>query len=240
MNQLRTLLFLFLLAPLALCEDANQLEPILAKPDEVFLKMDFDEDFTVGDDHPALRCKNGTRWAAKDGVLVGIESSAEFQAEKKAAGDGHTGTAPQLIVPGSPRDVILKYSFKIVGGKLQRGLPMIESGHHLRYLRWGAKATSILTGRENVKTLAESDFVLEFDHWYHVMVEIKGDEFLARFQDGPTIYGQDESVAVDVPNYDIRIYATDNGVIHIDNLTIWHAGDTMESWSAARETLLKK
>ena len=240
MNQLRTLLFLFLLAPLALCEDANQLEPILAKPDEVFLKMDFDEDFTVGDDHPALRCKNGTRWAAKDGVLVGIESSAEFQAEKKAAGDGHTGTAPQLIVPGSPRDVILKYSFKIVGGKRLRGSPMMESGHHLRYIQFGADGTSILTGREK-KVIANSDFVVALDQWHHVMIEVKGDEFLVRFQDGPTIYGRDPAIAADCPTkYDIRFTATDKGVIQVDNLTIWHAGETANGWPTAREALLKK
>ena len=236
----RTLLFLFLLAPAVMGGEANQLEPILAKPGEVFLKMDFDEDFTVGDDHPAFRSKNGTRWAAKEGVLLGIESTAEYQAEKTAAGDGHTGTAPQLIVPGSPRDVILKYSFKIVGGKLARGMPMIESGHHFRYLRWAGDGTRIPTGREKVKTLAESDFVLEFDHWYHVMIEIKGDEFLARFQDGPTLYGRDESVAVDVPNYDIRLYGTDNGLIQVDNMTIWHAGETADGWPVAREALLQK
>lgn len=236
----RTLLFLFLLAPAVMGGEANRLEPILAQPGEVFLKMNFDEDFNVGADHASFRAINGTRWAAKNGVLVGTESSAEFQAEKKAAGDGHNGTNAQLQVKGSPRDFIFKYSFKITGGRKAKGSPMMESGHHLRYIHFGAEGTSILTGRER-KLIAKSDFVLELDQWYHVMIEVKGDEFLVRFQDGPTIYGRDPSIAADCPTkYDIRFTATDKGVITIDNMTIWNAGETTDGWPAAREALLKK
>ena len=218
--------------------DANQLTPILAKPGEVHLQMDFEKDFVVVKGHEFFKVGQGTTWEAKDGVLVGTESSAEYQAKKKAQGNGHLGTAPRLQFPDSPKDVILKYSFKIVGGKGTGLLPMIEAGHHLRRIYFGAEGSRILVDHEKT-TIAESDFVLQTDQWYHVMIEIKGDEFLVRFQDGPTLYGSDPGVGAEFENHNIGITATNKGTIYIDNMTIWRAGDLQESWEATRKNLVQ-
>jgi len=217
-------------------EDTNDLVPILAETADVFLENDFNEDFVVKKGHPIFRLGQGTTWESKDGLLVGTQSSPEYQAKKKEQGNGHLGTAPRLQFDGSPKDVIIKYSFKISGGKFTKLLPIIEAGHHLRRVYFGEEGTQILVDHET-KAIAESDFALELDKWYHVMVEIKGDEFLVRFQNGPTIYGEDKGVGAEFANYNIGITATNLGTIVIDNMTIWKAGGLKKDWAKTKETL---
>ncbi len=219
-----------------LAQELNRLTPVLANPSKVFLEMDFDKDFAVTKDHKFFILGQGTTWEAKGGLLVGTQSTPEYQAKKKAAGDGHLGTAPRLQIRNSPKDVILKYSFKIVGGEVTSLLPMIEAGHHLRRIYFGSTGSRILVDHEKT-TVAESDFVLKRDQWYHVMLEFKGNEFLVRFQDGPTIYANHPGVGAEFANYNIGITATDKGTMVIDNMTIWHAGEVLKEWSIAKTKL---
>ncbi len=220
-------------------EDANHLTPVLAEPGEVFLADDFEKEYVVEKGHPIFKLGQGTTWESKGGLLLGTQSSPEYQAKKKAQGNGHLGTAPRLQFSGSPKDVIIKYSFKISGGKFTNLLPIIEAGHHLRRIYFGPEGSKILVDHEKT-TIAESDFVLELDQWYHVMVEIKDNEFLVRFQDGPTIYGEDEGVGAEFANYNIGITATNLGTIQIDNMTIWKAGDLKSDWAKTKATLSAK
>ena len=233
-----TLIFSLLFAQFAAGDDSNDLTPILAKPGKVHLQMDFDKDFVVERGHEFFTLGQGTTWQAKDGVLVGTESSPEYQAKKKEQGNGHLGTAPRLQFPNSPKDVILKYSFKVVGGKGTKLLPMIEAGHHLRRIYFGSEGSRILVDHEKT-TVAENDFVLQMDQWYHVMLEIKDDEFLIRFQDGPTLYGEHPGVGAEFANYNIGITATNKGTIYIDNMTIWHAGDVQDGWQKTKKKLVQ-
>lgn len=212
--------------------DANLLQPVLAQPGKVHLQMDFEKDFVVKKGDKFFALGQGTTWEAKNGVLVGTESSPEYQAKKKAQGNGHLGTAPRLQFPDSPKDVILKYSFKIDGGKKTKLLPMIEAGHHLRRIYFGDAGSKILVDHEKT-TIAESDFVLQAGKWYHVMLEIKDNEFLVRFQDGPKLYGNHKGVGAEFANYNIGITATNKGTITLDNLSIWHAGDVQKTWQPA-------
>ncbi len=218
--------------------DKNDLTPVMVEPGDVFLENDFEEAFKVEKSHPIFRLGQGTNWEAKDGFLVGTQSSPDYQAKKKAAGNGHLGTAPRLQFAGSPKDVILKYSFKISGGKFTKLLPMVEAGHHLRRVYFGPEGSQILVDHEQT-TVTESDFVLELETWYHLMIEIKDNEFLVRFQDGPTLYGNDPGVGADFANYNIGITATDQGTMFIDNMTIWEAGVLRKDWSETKGTLAK-
>lgn len=228
----------FLLLPYASAADSNHLVPILAKPGKIHLEMNFDKDFVVKKDHQFFKLGQGTQWEAKEGMLVGTESSPEYQAKKKAQGKGHLGTAPRLQFPNSPKDVVLRYSFKIVGGKGTKLLPMIEAGHHLRRIYFGPQGSQILVDHEKT-TVAENDFVLQTDQWYHVMLEIIGDEFLIRFQDGPSLYGNHPGIGADFANYNIGITATNNGTLFIDNMTIWHVDDVQANWAQAKNEFMK-
>ncbi|WP_146516301.1 hypothetical protein [Rubripirellula amarantea] len=213
----------------AYADEPNQLTPIMVQPGDIHLSMNFDKDFVVKRGHKFFAAGQGTNWEAKDGVLVGTQSTPEYQAKKKASGKGHLGTAPRLQFPNTPKDVIVKYSFKIVGGNKTKLLPMIEAGHHLRRIYFGAKGSTLLVDHEKT-SIAESDFVLQPNQWYHVMLEIKDNDFLVRFQDGPTIYGNHPGVGADFADYNLGITATNKGTMYIDNMTIWHAGDVVSDW----------
>lgn len=217
----------------------NKLEPVLAQPGKIHLKMDFNQDFTVKKGHKFFALGQQTTWQAKDGMLVGTESSPAYQAKKKAQGNGHLGTAPRLQFPYSPKDIILKYSFKIVGGKKTKLLPMIEAGHHVRRIYFGEDGSRILVEHEKT-TIAEDDFVLKLDKWHHVMLEIKGNEFLVRFQDGPTLYGNHPGVGETFANYNVGITGTNKGTVYIDNMTIWHAAAIRVDWAETKKHIVKQ
>ena len=72
------------------------------------------------------------------------------------------------------------------------------------------------------------------------MVEIKDNEFLVRFQDGPTLYGEDKGVGAEFANYNIGITATNFGTIEIDNMTIWEAGELKKEWAKTKESIATK
>ncbi|MFT5127898.1 MAG: hypothetical protein ACI8W8_001506 [Rhodothermales bacterium] len=233
------LLSALLLSFIAQAADSNTLKPIMVVPAKVHLQMDFNTDFVIEKKHPLFTRGQGTQWQAKDGLLVGTQSTPEYQAMKKKKGNGHLGTAPRLQFPNSPKDVIISYSFKIVDGKFTKLLPMIEAGHHLRRIYFGEAGSKILVEHEKT-TIAEDPFVLKLDTWYHVMLEIKNDDFLVRFQDGPTVYGQHKGVGAEFANYNIGITATNKGSMYIDNMSIWHAGDYQKEWPRTQKAIQKK
>jgi hypothetical protein len=235
---IRFLLFTYvLLAAPTFAEEANSLTPIMVRPEKVHLEMDFEEAFALKPKHKFLKAGQGTTWQTIEGVLVGTQSSPAYQAKKKAAGNGHLGTAPRLQLPGTPKDVIVKLSLKIVGGKGTKLLPMIEAGHHLRRVYFGSQGSQILVDHEKT-VVAENDFVLKTGRWYHIMLEIKDDEFLVRLQDGPTLYGKGSGIGAGFDNYDLGIAANDKGTISIDNLTVWQAGDYLENWETTKQNLV--
>ena len=230
--------FVCMFAQAAVGADVNRLSPVLAVPGKVVFQSDFSDNFVVGKNHDVFKCGQGTQWRASGGVLVGSEPTPEYQAKKKAAGNGHLGTAPRLQIVDSPKNVILKYSFKIDGGRRTKLLPMIESGHHLRRVYFGSEGSEILVDHEE-KTIAKNDFVLQQGRWYHVMLEIVDDVFLLQVQDGPTLYGKDPGVGATFDNYNIGITATDKGTILIDNMTLWVADGVRKDWSPTKAVLSK-
>ena len=70
------------------------------------------------------------------------------------------------------------------------------------------------------------------------MLEIKDNELLVRFQDGPTLYGNHVGVGAEFANYNIGITATNKGIMHIDNMTIWHAGEVQETWPTKKQAII--
>ena len=227
---------LFIFVPLLLCGDTSTLKPIFLNPGKVFLKDDYNKDMTIVKGDPFYVLGQGTRWSAQNGVLVGIQSTPEYQKKKKATGKGHLGTIPRLQISNTPKDLIFAYSIKLEGGKISALCPMVEFGHHLRRVYFGAEGTKMLVNHE-ASTLAESDFKIQMDTWYHVMIEIKGNEFLLRIQDGPTFYGNSEYVGMEFANYNIGITGTTKGTVYLDNLTIVEAGSVKRDWAVTKRSL---
>ena len=223
----RTAIFITLLFSLNTIAEQGDLSPVLVEKGALFLQENFADINNIAE-HKILKNRQGTTWVVENGILVGSQSSQQFQTEKAKKGRGHTGTTPRLQFVGSPKDFIIKYDFKINEGRTTKLIPMIESGHHLRRLYFGSKSTQILT--ENEKTIVtETGFTLKQDTWYQILIEIKDNEMQTQIKekDGQTItlYGKHQGIAKKHKNYDIGITGPNTGFIYIDNLSVWSAGN---------------
>jgi hypothetical protein len=58
--------------------------------------------------------------------------------------------------------------------------------------------------------------------------------------DFETLYGKDSGIGASFENYDLGIAANDKGTISIDNLTVWQAGEYLESWETTQQKLIDK
>ncbi|MCB1208430.1 MAG: hypothetical protein KDK97_03835 [Verrucomicrobiales bacterium] len=220
-------------ATAAQCAD---LQPLMAQPDVVVQQDDFATAGAV--DKTLWGARQGTQWVIADGVLRGKPSTPEFQAKRK----DHFGYEPRISAPKTPQQFILKFSVRFEGGGETSIVPFIEFGHHVCRLHLTKDGSEMVADHESVKVAESKDLKLESGKWYHVLAEMKGDEVVVQFADGPTFYAKHESFAK--PNESgasgLGIAGPKDGVAEIDNVTIWSIKpEAQATWAAKRDALPK-
>jgi hypothetical protein len=213
-----------------------ELKPLLARPYKVVLQDDFSTPGPVKKEQWGAR--QGTRWAVADGVLRGQQSSPEFQAAKK----DHKGLEPRISAPVTPPQFIAKFSVRFTGGAETAVVPFIEFGHHICRAKLGAEGLTLVADGESVKVAEAGDFKYEPGKWYHVLAELKGDEFVIQIADGPTLYAKHECLAKPAPSggNGLGVAGPKGGTAEIDNVTLWTIQpEAQASWAAKRATFPK-
>ncbi|MDA0346836.1 MAG: VCBS repeat-containing protein [Verrucomicrobia bacterium] len=190
----------------------------------------FEDDFNSGSVKPEWQALHGTRWSVEEGAFVGIPSTPEFQASR----DNHTGATPSMTVQVAARDCILEMSFKVSGGlnaahigfnnsttaggtgHIARLIPSINAGTILQKDRH-----SQIIGDKDLP-LATSDWTIEKDRWYTVLIEVIGDQCIAQIDGGPTLKAK--HWRFDVLKTSLNLKARGNkGTLSYDNVKIWEA-----------------
>jgi hypothetical protein len=212
-------------------ESPHSLKPLLAVPDQVVLENDFSDASQLRKDH--WRPNMGTRWAVVDGVLRGMPSTAEYQASKP----DHQGFEPRILVPVTPTQCIARFSVRFSEGAETAIVPFIEIGHHVARVKFTNDSVFLLADHDSLKVAETRELKYEPGRWYHVLAELKGDEFVIQFADGPTLYAKDPSYALPPPSGapGLGIAGPKGGVAEIDNVTIWSIKPTEQSDWAARQ-----
>jgi hypothetical protein len=206
------------------------LEPLLAVPDQVVLRDDFATPRPL--EKGKYTARQGTRWTMAGGVLRGIESSAEFQAKKK----DHFGYEPRLSIPACPQEFIIQFDVRFIGGKPTAIVPFVEFGHHVARVAWAGGGAKLVADTETMQLAAAPGFKIEDGKWYRVLAEIKGDEFVIQFADGPTLYGRHASFTGQKDGFGVA--GTKGGVVELDNVTVWSVkAETNPRWASARAKL---
>ena len=141
-------------------DEKNLLKPVFLTPGDAFMEYSFNKKVPLTKKQN-WQFKQKTRWEIKDKQLIGIESTKEYQAKKKAEGNGHTGNVPRLGISKTPKSFILKYSFKLIGGERTNLIPLFEFGHHYGRIYMGDSFTSLLSDHEK-KTLIKKEAVIVF------------------------------------------------------------------------------
>ena len=174
-----TILLLSLFPVFTLAAERSTLLPLMAIPDKVALRDDFSKDGPV--DKTDWLSRQGTRWRIADGVLRGIPSSSEYQAKRSH----HKGFEPRASVPKTPSEFIATFSFRFLEGKENAVVPFIEFGHHVCRVKFSTKEGAfILADSETLRVANGSGFKYQPGKWFHVLAELKGEEFVIQFADG--------------------------------------------------------
>lgn len=215
---------------------AADLKPLLAQPDQAVLQDDFSKPGALNKQHWGAR--QGTQWAVEDGVLRGRPSTPEFQAKKK----DHFGYEPRISAPVTPPQFIAQFSVRFSGGSETAIVPFLEFGHHVCRLRLSKDGAELLVDGESLKVAESKELKYEPGRWYHVLAEMKGEEFVIQFADGPVLYAKHTgfSKPPEKGGNGVGIAGPKDGMVEVDHVTLWSIKpEEQAGWAAKRGTLPK-
>lgn len=213
---------------------AEPLRPLMVVPAEVIYQSDFsdpDENLKKA----GWTQRQATRWEVKDGRLLGIESTAENQAKKAH----HRGYEPRLSASMCPEEYACSFSIRFFEGEPTTIVPFFEFGHHIVRTRFDKEAgISLVIDYETLKVAEDRTFKWRPGKWYHALAELKGEEFVLQFRDGPTLYAKHPMLKDAAPSggTGFGVAGPKHGKVEIDDVTIHSivTGETQASWAERR------
>lgn len=232
--------FIFLL-PWAVLAAVAAPTPLMVVPGESLVSLEFNTDDEA--DAKKLKLRKESVSTVKDGALHVMPPSLVKKegAEKTKWGDSDFARAGLV---GLPQDYVAwarwKYLRPVDAAALAKGLVFIDLGHRMiRVTLTRAGAVLLLEnhlmGREEKKpaiVLQEAHALqLRPDHWYDILVEVKGDEVVIQIDDH-VLYGKHALIAAeryDTFNFD----ATGDGYL-LDRIEVRAAGDYRADWAERR------
>jgi len=163
--------------------------------------------------------RQNTTWVIKDGVLQGSPSSKEFQEKKKASADpSHAGLKPVIWLKQVPENLVFTLRVRYDGKDYQKGFPLIDIGHHIHTLTFGAKTTTLKI-KKDTEILTVAQPLFSINEWHDVAIELKKGTLLL------SIDGQMhrfESAGIDMAGQaQIDFKAIDFGTCRIDDVKLW-------------------
>lgn len=233
---MKPFLTLSALAMLSSAAPASDLAPLMAVPDKAVLEHDFSSPDQLTKETWGAR--QGTRWSIEDGLLRGLPSTAEYQAKKP----DHKGLEPRVSSPATPAQFVAKFSVRFTDGKETAIVPFVEFGHHVARVKFSETGIHILGDHDSLKLAETTDLKYEPGKWYHCLAEMKGEEFVIQFADGPTLYARHPSYALPPPSGAPGMGVTGpmGGAAEIDNVTFWTIKEASQpGWVGKRDTFPK-
>jgi hypothetical protein len=233
MMNLKNRLILMMFYAVSFAVHGGPLKPIMTIPGEVAVQDDFSKKAPL--DKSVWKPHQATRWSVEDGVLRGIESTEETQARKKH----HRGLEPRLSCPATPPEFAAEFSVRFSEGEPTVIVPFVEFGHHIARIRFREEGVDLLADHETLQVAAAPEFKWESGRWYVCLAELKGDEFVIQFEDGPTLYARYPGFAEPVSSggSGLGIAGPRHGIAELDNVTIRTIVGEHPDWPETRAAL---
>ena len=204
-------------------------------PGELIFKADFDDGRDPGKPNWQLR---KSTWEVRDGVLRGCNAG---------------GNGPFIRLQSKqnggvlPNEYILKFSFmtetaKDVPENQRRKIhPKYSIGHRFSFGHYAAKyqwrgeqGMDLAIGHGHA--LQDDGIRIEKGKWYHVTAEIKGNEILVWFKDGPAYYMQHDHFSHQLNRWEFFTHISEIGFL--DNLQVWSLGQGIQSdWETTQSQI---
>lgn len=212
---------------------AGEIQPLMVEASKIVYQSDFSEPEDLK--KAGWKLRQGTRWDIKDGILRGQPSSPEFQAKKAH----HKGLEPRISASMTPAEFVASFSVRFLDGEQTAIVPFVEFGHHIVRLRFSeSEGLALLADYESLKLAEAPGFRFEPERWYHVLVELKGDEFVAQFKDGPTLYAKHDCFSEPAPSggTGLGVAGPRGGLAELDNVILWDVKPkVLSSWESTKK-----
>ena len=209
---------------------AGGLEPLMTIPDEAVVESDFSEP-NEKPDKKIWQPRQATRWEVADGVLRGIESSAENQAKKSH----HRGLEPRLSVPPTPTEFAAGFAVRFSGGEETAIVPFVEFGHHIVRLKFSeTEGLALLADYESLKVAEAPDYKYQPGEWIRILAELKGEAFVVQIEGGPTLYAKHPVFSKPAPSggNGLGVAGPRGGMVELDDVKISSVKEgNAEGWS---------
>jgi hypothetical protein len=207
------------------------LKPLLAVPKAVVYESNFAKSSQLK--KTEWQPRQGTRWAVEEGVLRGRPSSAEYQASKT----DHKGLEPRVAVPITPSEFVLQASVRFKDGQETAIVPFIEFTHHKVRVQFTKSAVIVLADHESVKLADTKELKYEPGKWYSFLAELKGEEFVIQFADGPRLFATHkcftEKATAGAEGFGVA--GPRGGIVELDRVKIWDIGPAKQpAWEKER------
>jgi hypothetical protein len=149
-------------------------------------------------------------------------------------------TKLESVYQPPPQEFIARFSIRFIDGAETRIVPFVEFGHHVARIKFSETGLSLVADGETVLLNETKEFKYEPGHWYHLLAEMKGDEFVVQFANGPTLYGRHTQFKHPATKggVGLDIAGPRGGTVELDNLTLWSVKKEMQpSWIATKSNL---
>lgn len=214
--------------------DLESLQPLMATEGEIAIQNDFSNSTPLR--RTEWQKRQGTRWAIKNGVLQGRPSTKEYQTSKPH----HKGLEARVSCPITPHEFIATFSVRFLDGAETRIVPFIEFGHHIVRIKFSKSGISLVADGETLLLDEAKDFHYRPGHWYHILAEMKDEEFVIQFANGPTLYARHPSFKQPATKggVGLGIAGPWGGRVELDSLTMWHIlEDEQPNWRDTQKAM---
>ena len=148
-------------------------------------------------------------WRVQDGFLVGKELEADHHAAVICLNEKNT-------------DSLIRFSFRL-DGSAGFHLSLNHAKGHLFRVIVGENLVAVKTDKDKkdptskAVTLGQEKTLFEQGKWYTMQVEMRGEHVVVQADNGLSIKGNHESLAVDKPNYR---FVTSGKALQLDDIQI--------------------
>jgi len=205
-------------------------------PGEPILERDFNDGVNPGT--PIWRLRK-SKWVVEESVLTGVNTD----------GNGPFIRLNSIEKQGLlPENYIMKFSFMAKENpEVKKGNkyhPENSLGHRFSFnhytakIQWRHDKGMVLSmGHDDVHV--DADFLIKKGEWYHVIAEMRDDELLVSFKDGPTYFFKDEALRSKPSGWEFFTHISEKA--YLDDLQVWSIKEgTKEGWEKVKKELEAK
>ena len=211
----------------------SAMETQILNKGKVLFQEDFSKDMEVK--KPRWWIKQNTRWSVKDGELIGIPATADYQAKKKKEGKGHLGDIPRIGLGKMPKSYIMSFRFQMDDKGWNKRVPMFEFGHHISRIFFTKEGAKLLTDHEKVQHMEDKSLIPEAFKWYEVLAEVGVSDLFIQIKDeNGKVYKFycHYPKFKEAPNTSFQIATTIQGTLKMDDITFWESNGLKEDWKS--------